>query len=123
MQLIYDVRAAVIHAQRILRPGGVLLATVPVASRLAPAYGLDRDYWRFTPAGCRRLFSDVFGPDRVEIRSYGNARTGAAFLWGLAREELTRRELETHDAYFPLIVAVRAVKRSDSGSRASGGDT
>src|SRR5258708_2013151 len=50
LQFIYDTRSALTHTCRILRPGGVLLATVPSVSRLAPRYGLATEYWRFTPA-------------------------------------------------------------------------
>jgi len=110
LQFIYDVRAAVTQVHRMLRPGGVVLATVPSVSRIAPVYGLERDYWRFTPASCRVLFGDVFGGDGVTVRGYGNVRTTTAFLSGLAYEELSRGDLDAEDEYFPLIVAIRAVK-------------
>jgi SAM-dependent methyltransferase len=110
LQFIYNIRAAVQHAHRVLRPGGVLLATVPAVSRIAPRYGLKTDYWRFTTASCLALFGEVFGAEQVIVRSYGNVLAGIAFLTGMAYEELSRSELETHDAYFPLIIAVRAVK-------------
>lgn len=111
LQLIFDVRAAVFHAHRILRPGGTLLVTVPVISRIVPRYGLEMDYWRFTAASCRRLFGEAFGPDGVTVASYGNLLAANAFLTGMAREELSRRRLDAHDPYFPLVVGVRAVKR------------
>lgn len=111
LQLIYDTRAAITHAHRILRPGGVLLVTVPVVSRIATRYGLKSDYWRFTAASCSRLFEEIFGAEQLTIRSYGNVLTGVAFLTGMAHEELSRRELEVHDEYFPVVIAVRAVKR------------
>ncbi len=110
LQFIYDTRAALRHAHRLLRPGGVLLVTVPSISRIAPRYGLRTDYWRFTQASCAALFGAVFGVERVTVQSYGNVLTGMAFLTGMACEELTRRELEAHDDYFPLIIAVRAIK-------------
>ncbi len=116
LQLIYDVHAAVKHAHRILRPGGVLLVTVPVISRLATRYGLESDYWRFTPASSRKLFGDVFGSNRVTVQAHGNVLTGIAFLAGMAREELSGRDLEVDDPYFPLIVTVRAVKQ-DANAR------
>src|SRR5690606_20900297 len=116
LQLIYDVHAAVKHAHRILRPGGVLLVTVPVISWLATRYGLESDYWRFTPASSRKLFGDVFGSNRVTLQSHGNVLTGIAFLAGMAREELFGSDLEVDVTHFPLIVTFRAVKQ-DANAR------
>lgn len=110
LQFIYDTRSAVLHAHRILRPGGVLLVTVPSVSRMAPRYGLETDYWRFSAASCATLFGEVFGAQQISIRSHGNVLTNIAFLAGMAREEITSRELNEHDPYFPLIISVRAVK-------------
>jgi SAM-dependent methyltransferase len=109
LQFIYDVRAAVSHAHRILKPGGAVLCTVPSVTRVARR-NLDSEYWRFTAASCARLFGDVFGPG-VEVRSYGNVLACGAFLFGLAAEELTADELEVADDYFPLLIAVRARRR------------
>jgi SAM-dependent methyltransferase len=115
LQLIYDTRAAMTHAHRILRPGGTLLVTVPTISRIAPRWP-QSDYWRFTTASCSALFGNVFGAEQVSIYSYGNALTAICFIMGVAHEELSRRELETHDQYFPVMIAVRAVKRPEIGS-------
>lgn len=108
LQFIYDWRAALGHARRILRPGGVLLVTVPAVSRLDRTLS-EIDYWRFTPPGCRRMFGEVFGADRVRVESYGNVLSANAFLMGLAAEELTAKELETADPAFPVLIGVRAV--------------
>jgi len=110
-QYIYDSRAVLTHAHRILQPGGVLLATVPGISRLDPRYGVESDYWRFTVASCTALFGEVFGAEQLSVRSYGNVLAAIAFLTGMAHEELSRRELEAHDESFPVVIAVRAVKR------------
>jgi SAM-dependent methyltransferase len=111
LQFIPDTRAALTHVHRVLKPGGVLLATVPCVSRIEPQC-LTRDHWRFTAAGCTCLFGQVFGPTQVEIRSYGNVLADMAFLAGVACEELSERELRVNDPYFPLIIAVRAVKHA-----------
>ena len=111
LQFIYDVSAAIRHAHRLLAPGGVLLATLPVVSRIAPRYGLDVDYWRFTAAGCRRLFGDVFGEEHVEVKTRGNVLACMAFLEGAALEEIGEEKLAVDDPYHPLIVTVRALKR------------
>jgi SAM-dependent methyltransferase len=118
LQFIYDVQAAVRHAHRLLAPGGVLLATLPVVSRIAPRYGLEIDYWRFTAASCRRLFGDPFGAANVAVRTYGNVLAAMAFLEGAALEEIPREKLVADDPYHPVIVAVRAVKSTTTaGSR------
>lgn len=108
LQFIYDTRAALAHAHRLLVPGGVLLVTVPSVSRLAPSNGLTGEYWRFAPAACRRLFEEVFGAGQVEIVSYGNVTSAIAFLAGAAREELRSDQLDAHDEYFPVVVGIRA---------------
>jgi SAM-dependent methyltransferase len=114
LQLIPDVRAAVRNVHRLLAPGGVLLATVPVISRIVPRYGLEMDHWRFTPASSRLLFGDAFGADNVRLTPMGNHLAAVAFLTGMAREELRRSELEGVDPYFPVVIGVRAVKGADA---------
>jgi hypothetical protein len=108
LQLIYDTRAAIANAHRLLRPGGALLATVPSVSRIA-SDGYN-DYWRYTAASCSRLFAETFGADNTTVKSYGNVLTCIAFLAGMAYEELSREELATNDEAFPLIIGVRAVR-------------
>jgi hypothetical protein len=93
-----------------LHPGGTLLATLPAVSGLAGKRERYADYWRFTPASAARLFGEVFGPERVSVRAYGNVLAAVAFLEGMACEELRRRELDACDERFPVVVAVRAVK-------------
>ena len=109
LQYIYDVRAAVGHAHRILRPGGTLLCTVPTVSRIARCE-LDSEYWRLTAAACSRLFGDVFAGGAVDVRTRGNVLSAVAFLVGMAREELSSRELDRDDPFFPVIVTVQARK-------------
>ena len=110
LQFVYECESAVRESHRLLRPGGVLLATVPSVSRIDPTPGVAGDFWRFTLASCRRLFSEVFGLDNVTVRAYGNVLTAVAFLMGAAAEELSPRELELEDEFFPVLIAVRAAK-------------
>ncbi len=110
LHVIDDMRAALVQCARILKPGGVLLATLPCLSRVCLEYGPAGDFWRVTEAGARRLFEAGFPGECVQTTAFGNARVAAAFLYGLAVHELDARTLETFDPYFPLIVGVRAVK-------------
>lgn len=109
LQYIYDIRSAVEHAHRILRPGGTLLCTVPSVSRIARGE-LESEYWRLTAAACSRLFGGVFTGGVVDVRARGNVLSAVAFLVGMAREELSTRELDRNDPFFPLIVTVQARK-------------
>jgi SAM-dependent methyltransferase len=111
LQVLPDVRAALDNVWRTLRPGGVLLVTVPSLSRI------DRhipqiDFWRFTPAGLERALEDACPGASLEVSGYGNLVTATAFLTGLAAEELRRDELELQDPDFPILACARVVKPS-----------
>jgi SAM-dependent methyltransferase len=112
LQMIFEVRAALGHLQRILKPGGVLLGTSHGISRIARREGVDPwgEYWHFTAQSTRRLFEALFPPDHLEIVTYGNVLSAAASLYGLAAADLTRAELDHRDPDFEVIVAVCARK-------------
>jgi SAM-dependent methyltransferase len=111
LHYIYEVESAIGEAHRLLRPEGVLLATVPAVSKFDRSAGVRGDYWRFTRTSCARLFGEVFGEDNITVQAHGNVLTAIAFLAGLAREDLSDRELDEQDESFPVVVTVRAVKR------------
>jgi SAM-dependent methyltransferase len=108
---IYDVRSAVRTLARILKPGGVLLATVPGISQIS-RYDMERwgDYWRFTTRSARRLLEESFPSENVEIDAHGNVLVAIAFLHGLAAEELSPEELGYRDPDYELLITARAVK-------------
>lgn len=113
LHIVYDVRAALRHAIGMLRPGGVLLCTLPAVSRVNDENGgVDSgDFWRFTRAAVDGLFAEqANGTDRT-IWTVGNVKTCAAFLYGFAAEELAPADLDFHDPWFPLLHCVRAVRR------------
>jgi SAM-dependent methyltransferase len=111
LPFIFDVRAAVRHCHAALKPGGVILATVPCISQISE-YDMQRwgDFWRFTPLSARRLFEEAFIGGSVEVQAYGNSLAATAFLQGMATEELTSEELDHDDPVYPLIITVRAVR-------------
>jgi peptidoglycan/xylan/chitin deacetylase (PgdA/CDA1 family) len=110
LHVIDDMAAALGEAHRILKPGGVLLATFPAASRVCLEYGPDGDFWRLTPAGARALAGGVFGHAEVSIDVRGNALTNVAFLEGLGAGELAPDEYDVVDPYYPALTGVRARK-------------
>ena len=114
LHIIFDIEGAVREAVRLLSPGGVLLCTIPAVSRVNyEDGGLEHgDFWRLTAAAVRRLFEQLPQVERLEVKTYGNVRTCAAFLYGLAAEELPEDVLDHHDPWFPLLHGVRVVKRA-----------
>jgi peptidoglycan/xylan/chitin deacetylase (PgdA/CDA1 family) len=113
IHVIDDMAAVVAECHRILRPGGVLLATMPAASRVCVEYGQDGDFWRVTEAGARRLFGSTFPHEHLQVESRGNVLVNAAFLYGLGMGELTPEEYAFSDPYYPALITVRATKPAD----------
>jgi hypothetical protein len=111
LPVIYDVKAAIPTIHRILKPGGTALVTVPGISQIIrPDVDSWGDYWRFTTLSARRLFDEVFEPGNVTVVSYGNVLTASAFLYGLATEDMSRRELDLYDPDYQVIICIKAVK-------------
>ncbi len=111
LPFIPDVPAAVRTLHRILRPGGVVLATMPGISQII-RYDMDRwgDYWRFTSRSLRQLLEEAFPPDAIAIEARGNVRVAAAFLYGLAVEDLPDETLDVNDPDYEFIITARAVR-------------
>jgi SAM-dependent methyltransferase len=109
LHLIFDVRAAVDTLHRILKPGGVVLASVPGISQIHHRWK-DTWYWSFTEPSMRRLFSERFGASELQVRTRGNVLAASALLYGLAREELSREELDADDPLYAVIVTIRGRK-------------
>lgn len=111
LQFIYDVRAALRTLYRILKPGGVVLATFSGIGQISRS-DMDRwgEYWRFTTLSARKLFTEVFPEDRVTAQAYGNVFAAVACLHGLISEELRREELDQFDHNYEVLVATRAQK-------------
>ena len=111
LQYIYDVRGAVGSARRLLKSGGVVLATVPGITPIPVRDDASRVCcWSFTANSIQRIFGDEFGDSNVTVRTYGNVLSATSFLWGLSQEELTVEELERNDPDYQVTIAVRAKK-------------
>lgn len=111
LHVIYDIHSVVKNIHRMLKSGGVALVTIPGISQIS-RYDADRwgDYWRMTPDSAKRLFAEAFPAEGVKVESYGNVRLAAAYLYGLAAEEISPSALTEVDRDYPLMLCVRAVK-------------
>jgi glycosyltransferase involved in cell wall biosynthesis len=110
LHLIYDIRSVLQTIHRILKPRGVLLATVPGISQISIDEWAESWYWSFTVLSIQHLFEEVFAKDQIEVRPHGNVLAATAFLNGLATEELRQEELDYGDPHYQLLITIRAVK-------------
>jgi hypothetical protein len=110
LHLIYEPRLALQTIYRILRPGGVLLATVPGISQISYSDWSDTWYWSFTPVSMQRMAGEVFSPSNVLVEVEGNVFAASALLYGLSSHELRSEDLDYRDPYFPVTIAIRAIK-------------
>jgi SAM-dependent methyltransferase len=111
LQFVYDVRAALKTLHRILRPGGVLLATCTGISQIS-RYDMDRwgEYWRFTTLSARRLFAEFWPPEAMDVQAHGNVLLAVAYLHGLTIDEVSANDREWQDEDYQLLITVRVVK-------------
>ena len=111
--LVKDIPAALRSCHRILAPGGVLLATTPGISRIAPIESQTLgQWWHLTSMSARSLAEEAFGVGNVDVQTYGNVLAAAGFLYGLGEWDVSREELAVHDHAFEVIIGIRAVKRA-----------
>ncbi len=108
LHLIYDMRAALKQMHDALKPGGVLLLTVPGITGIDRGEWGDTWFWSLTQQSTTRLMAEFFEPGRVEIRAHGNVYAATCFIQGMALEEVDRAKLDHGDASYPIVVTVRA---------------
>jgi SAM-dependent methyltransferase len=110
LHLVYDFHAAIRTVHRILKPGGVVLATFPGISQLSHDEWAATWYWAFTGHSARRMFSEVFGDHQVAVTTLGNVLAATAFLHGIAAEEMDVEQLDFQDPQYQMLITVHARK-------------
>ncbi|MEA2273499.1 MAG: hypothetical protein QOI98_2207 [Solirubrobacteraceae bacterium] len=106
-----DVDAALANAARVLKPGGVLLATVPGISQQYAAGVKEREFpdlWRFTSHALRRVLERHF--ESVTLEAHGTVRSAAAFLYGVPADRLDADALGPPDPDYEVVLCARAVR-------------
>jgi SAM-dependent methyltransferase len=119
LQYIYETRSAINTLYRILKPGGVLLATFPGISQIS-RNDMDNwgEYWRFTSLSTRMLFSEVFPQNHLSVEAHGNVLACEAFLHGLVSKELRQQELDYRDPNYEMSITLRPSNPVNRFSRA-----
>jgi SAM-dependent methyltransferase len=116
---IFDVMAAVRGSAQLLKPGGVLLASVSGISQLS-RYDSERwgDFWRFTPQSTRKLLEPAFEHASIRVQSYGNVLAAKALMDGLSVEDLSSKDLlDRHDPDYPVVIGFCAQKARESAGK------
>ncbi|KAB2835359.1 MAG: glycosyltransferase, partial [Candidatus Brocadia sp.] len=88
LHIIYDFRAALQTIYRILKPGGIVLATIPGISQISNDQWSKYWCWSFTTLSAQRIFGEFFPKENISVQAFGNVFTATAFLYGLAAQEL-----------------------------------
>ena len=111
LNFIYDVRSAIRGCFNLLKPGGVMLATVAGNISQISRYDMDRwgDYWRFTDKSIRLLVGETFG-DNVSVYPFGNSMAATAFIQGLCVEEVDNKLLDVCDPDYSIVIGIVAQK-------------
>ncbi|MCP9889430.1 bifunctional PIG-L family deacetylase/class I SAM-dependent methyltransferase [Cyanobium sp. ATX 6A2] len=107
---IFDLPSTITTIYRILKPGGVVLVTVPGISNIDKGEWHDYWMWSFSPNALRKLLMLKFPPHDIEVTSRGNVFSAISFLEGLCTEDLQDFPEADDDPHYPLTVLGRAVK-------------
>ena len=110
LHLLYDMKAALENLYQILKPGGILLVTVPGISQVVKCDWGNDWCWALTAQSARMLFEEFFPKINIEVETHGNVLAAIAFLQGLAVDELSKEELDYKDDEYQVLITIRAVK-------------
>jgi hypothetical protein len=107
LQGLRNLDACLRHALRVVRPGGVILAS---SASLVPLMADVPDYWRMSAAGWLEVADRCWPGCEIDVRAHGNCLAATASMMGLAAEELTEAELDAHDERYPVVVTLACRK-------------
>jgi glycosyltransferase involved in cell wall biosynthesis len=116
LHFIFDLHEAAERLHSALRPGGVLLLTVPGISPVDRGEWAANWLWSFTSTSLRKLFEPCFGTEALQVHAHGNVFSATAFLHGVALEEIDTSKLAINDPAYPVIVTLRAERLPVEGS-------
>lgn len=105
LPFLYDLSSAARNIVTMLKPGGAALLTVSGITQIS-RYDMDRwgHFWSFTNASLTKLFQQEAPLENITVKTYGNVKTAAAFLYGLSVEDLPEDVFSYHDPDYQLII-------------------
>jgi len=101
----FDVFSAAKNSLKPLKPGGVLLISVPGITQISQ-YDYERwgQYWSFTDQSLIKIYQRLVPEENITITTYGNVKAASAFLYGLSLDELELEDLEYRDRDYQLVI-------------------
>lgn len=109
LQYVFDLPTALHQIRASLRPGGVLLLSVPGVAPISLDAWRDNYYWRFTAKSVERMLATEFDPAKVTVSPLGNLYAATAFLHGACAEEADSKKLEPVMPEYAITIVARAV--------------
>jgi SAM-dependent methyltransferase len=105
--VLRDIEDCLRQALRVVKPGGIVLATTASFVPLNPD---SPDYWRLTADGWREVAARAWPGQSTTIEAHGNCLSAVAAMLGLAAEELRVDELDVADPLYPVLVTLQVEK-------------
>jgi hypothetical protein len=110
LHFIYDFKAALKTCYRVLKPGGVLLLTVPGISHIDSGEWKEYWLWAFTDKSMKRVMAETFPSSKIDVETFGNVYVASSFLYGMGLPEIKKEYLDQHDPSYQVIITVKATK-------------
>lgn len=110
LHLIYHYSKAVETCYRVLKPGGVLLLTVPGISNIDFTDWKQYWLWSFTDTVINKILGEVFEKEKIRTEVYGNVMVATAFLYGMGLPEISKDKLDFCDPHYQVIITSVATK-------------
>lgn len=111
IQFIYELDKAINNIVRLLKIAGCALITVHGIAQISLYdYRNWGEYWRFTKKTLENMMASYCNIE-YEIHSYGNVKIAAAMLYGLAVEDLDKKDFGYDDEQYPVILTLMVTKK------------
>ena len=110
LQFVFNLQKSIQSCVQVLKPGGVLLVTVPGISQISKyEYDTCGEYWRFTVQSLQRLWQKE-SLQSVAVESHGNFYSSISFLDGLPIEQVDTNLLCPCDELYQMIIVAKVIK-------------